>query len=202
MNGLMMNAPLLISAQLEFASRFHSLQEVVTRTVEGPITRTTWGHVAARTRKLANALKALGVKEGDVVATLAWNTQRHLELYFAVSGIGAVLHTINPRLPPDQLSYIAKDASDSFAATMRTRYASGGSSPCTSSSTSIFDTKVGIPSCCRISRRRGEALARSLAPGRRRASPAAGRCLAAPARLRSRPPLGHHSPPMPASALP
>ena len=112
MNGLMMNQPLLISAQLEFAARFHSLQEVVTRTVEGPIVRTTWAHVAARTRKLANALKALGVKPGDVVATLGWNTQRHLETYFAVSGIGAVLHTINPRLPPDQLTYIAKDASD------------------------------------------------------------------------------------------
>ncbi len=112
MNGLMMNQPLLISAQLEFAARFHSGQDVVTRTVEGPIVRTTWGHVAQRVKKLANALTALGVKQGDVVATLAWNTQRHLEVYFAVSSLGAVLHTINPRLPPEQLTYIAKDAGD------------------------------------------------------------------------------------------
>ncbi len=108
-----MTQPLLISAQLEFASRFHSAQEVVTRTVEGPIVRTTWGHVAARTRRLANALVAAGVKPGDRVATIAWNTQRHLELYFAVSGIGAVLHTMNPRLPPDQLAFIANHAGDS-----------------------------------------------------------------------------------------
>ena len=112
MNGLMMNQPLLISAQLEFAARFHASQEVVTRTVEGPIVRTTWGHVAARTRKLANALVAAGVKKGDVVGTIAWNTQRHLELYFAVSGIGAVLHTMNPRLPPDQLCFIINHAGD------------------------------------------------------------------------------------------
>jgi len=114
MNGLMMNQPLLISAQLEFAQRFHASVEVVTRTVEGPIVRTTWGAVAGRVKKLANALVAAGIKEGDVVATLAWNTQRHLELYFAVSGIGAVLHTINPRLPPDQLAFIANHAGDTM----------------------------------------------------------------------------------------
>lgn len=107
-----MNEPLLISAQLEFAARFHATQEVVTRTVEGPIVRTTWGHVAARARKLANALLAAGVKKGDVIGTIAWNTQRHLELYFAVSGIGAVLHTMNPRLPPDQLCFIINHAGD------------------------------------------------------------------------------------------
>ncbi|MGV3625020.1 MAG: long-chain-fatty-acid--CoA ligase [Archangium sp.] len=114
MNGLMMNEPLLISAQLEFAARFHSTQEVVTRTVEGPIVRTTWGHVASRVRKLANALLAAGVKKGDVIGTIAWNTQRHLELYFAVSGIGAVLHTLNPRLPPDQLCFIINHAGDTW----------------------------------------------------------------------------------------
>ncbi len=113
MNGLMMDQPLLISSQLEFASRFHSHVEVVTRTVEGPIVRTTWGTVAQRVRRLANALVGMGVKPGDRLATLAWNTQRHLELYFAVSGIGAVLHTINPRLPPDQLAFIVNHAGDS-----------------------------------------------------------------------------------------
>jgi 3-(methylthio)propionyl---CoA ligase len=114
MNGLMMDQSLLISSQLEFASRFHSNVEIVTRTVEGPIVRTTWGTVAQRVRRLANALVALGVKPGDRLATLAWNTQRHLELYFAVSGIGAVLHTINPRLPPDQLAFIANHAGDTM----------------------------------------------------------------------------------------
>jgi acyl-CoA synthetase (AMP-forming)/AMP-acid ligase II len=114
MHGLMMNQPLLISSQLEFASRFHSSVEVVTRTVEGPIVRTTWGHVARRVRKLANALVAAGIRPGDRIATLAWNTQRHLELYFAVSGIGAVLHTINPRLPPDQLAFIVNHAGDTM----------------------------------------------------------------------------------------
>ena len=114
MNGLMMDQPLLISSQLEFAARFHSNAEVVTRTVEGPIVRTTWGAVAQRVKRLANALVAMGVKPGDRLATLAWNTQRHLELYFAVSGIGAVLHTINPRLPPDQLAFIVNHAGDSI----------------------------------------------------------------------------------------
>ncbi len=114
MHGLMMNQPLLISAQLEFAQRFHASVEVVTRTVEGPVVRTTWGTVATRVKKLANALTDAGLKPGDVVATLAWNTQRHLELYFAVSGLGAVLHTINPRLPPDQLSFIANHAGDTM----------------------------------------------------------------------------------------
>ncbi len=112
MNGLMMTQPLLISSQLEFAARFHRSVEIVTRTVEGPIVRTTWSGLAERVRQLANALTAAGIKPGDVVATLAWNTQRHLELYFAVSAMGAVLHTINPRLPPDQLAYIANDAGD------------------------------------------------------------------------------------------
>ena len=112
MNGLMMTQPLLISSQLEFAARFHRSVEIVTRTVEGPVVRTTWAGLADRVRQLANALTAAGIKPGDVVATLAWNTQRHLELYFAVSGMGAVLHTINPRLPPDQLAWIANDAGD------------------------------------------------------------------------------------------
>ena len=114
MNGLMMDQPLLISSQLEFAARFHAHTEVVTRTVEGPIVRTTWGTVAQRVRRLANALLELGVQPGDRIATLAWNTQRHLELYFAVSGIGAVLHTINPRLPPDQLAFMVGHAGDTM----------------------------------------------------------------------------------------
>ncbi|MDP2309753.1 MAG: long-chain-fatty-acid--CoA ligase [Pseudomonadota bacterium] len=113
MFGLMMDEPLLISRQLAFAQRFHGAVEVVSRTVEGPIHRTSWGAVARRAAQLAHALTRLGVKPGDRVATIAWNTHRHLELYFAVSGMGAVLHTINPRLPPDQLVYVVSHAEDS-----------------------------------------------------------------------------------------
>ena len=112
MLGQMSHQPLLISYQLRFADRFHHNVEIVTRTVEGPIHRSSWGEIARRSRKLANALVAMGIKPGDRVATLAWNTHRHLELYFAVSGIGAVLHTVNPRLPLDQLRYIVDHAED------------------------------------------------------------------------------------------
>lgn len=114
MLGQMMNQPLLISNQIEFAARFHSATEVVSRTAEGDIVRSTWGEVARRSRKLANALVRAGVRPGQRVATIAWNTHRHLELYFAVSGIGAVLHTINPRLPLDQLRYVVDHAEDAM----------------------------------------------------------------------------------------
>lgn len=112
MFGNMMDQPLLISQQIEFAARYHGNVEVVTRTVEGPIVRTTWAEIGRRARQLASALEKLGVKRGDRVATIAWNTQRHLELYFAVSGMGAVLHTINPRLSPEQLHYVVDHAED------------------------------------------------------------------------------------------
>ncbi|MEQ1566195.1 MAG: long-chain-fatty-acid--CoA ligase [Myxococcota bacterium] len=114
MFGQMMDQPLLISSILEFAIKFHGGVEVVTRTVEGPIVRSTWREVGRRATRLAHALTALGIGPGDRVATLAWNTQRHLELYFAVSGIGAVLHTINPRLSPEQLAYVVDDAQDAL----------------------------------------------------------------------------------------
>ena len=113
MLGQMMQMPLLISQQIAFAERFHGSVEVITRTVEGPVVRSTWGEVAQRSRKAAAALVAAGVKPGDRVATIGWNTQRHLELYFAVSGMGAVLHTINPRLPLEQLRYVVDHAEDS-----------------------------------------------------------------------------------------
>jgi 3-(methylthio)propionyl---CoA ligase len=112
MFGQMMDLQLLISDQIEFAARFHGPAEVVTRTVEGPIHRSSWGEIGRRAKKLAHALQKLGIKEGDRVATIAWNTHRHLEVYFAVSGIGAVLHTINPRLPLDQLRYVVDHAED------------------------------------------------------------------------------------------
>jgi fatty-acyl-CoA synthase len=112
MLGLMMDQPLLLSSIIEFAARYHAGVEVVSRTVDGPIHRTTWGEIARRARKLANALVGMGIRPGDRVATVAWNTHRHLELYFAVSGIGAVLHTINPRLSPEQLCYVVDHAED------------------------------------------------------------------------------------------
>ncbi len=112
MNGLMMNMPLLISSMIVHAERHHGEQEVVSRRVEGDIHRTNYREVAARSRQMAKALGALGVQPGERVATLAWNGHRHLELYYAVSGSGAVLHTLNPRLHPDQVAYIADHAED------------------------------------------------------------------------------------------
>jgi len=114
MRGLMMQTPLLISDLIQHAARFHGDTEIVSRRVEGDIHRTTYRALLGRVRKLANALIALGVKPGDRVATLAWNGYRHMELYYAVSGMGAVLHTINPRLLPDQIAWIINHAEDSF----------------------------------------------------------------------------------------
>ena len=110
MFGQMMQQPLLISSLIAHAERHHPEQEVVSRRVEGDIHRTTYKAVAARSRRVANALTALGVQAGDRVATLAWNGYRHMELYFGVSGSGVVLHTLNPRLHPDQIVYIADHA--------------------------------------------------------------------------------------------
>ena len=112
MNGLMMQRPLLISSLLVHAERHHGDQEVVSRRVEGDIHRTTYRELAARSRRMAKALAQLGVKTGERVATLAWNGYRHMELYYAASGSGAVLHTLNPRLHPDQVVYIADHAED------------------------------------------------------------------------------------------
>lgn len=112
MLGSMMQQPLLISSLLVHAERHHGEQEIVSRRVEGDVHRTTFRELAARARKMANALAALGMKPGDRVATLAWNGYRHMELYYAVSGSGAVLHTLNPRLHPDQVTWIADHAQD------------------------------------------------------------------------------------------
>jgi acyl-CoA synthetase (AMP-forming)/AMP-acid ligase II len=110
MPGLMQDRQLLISGLVEHAARYHPDVEIVSRTCEGPIVRTNWAEVRSRAARLAKALLTLGIRPGDRVATLAWNTHRHLELYFAVSGIGAVLHTVNPRLFPEQIDYILNHA--------------------------------------------------------------------------------------------
>ena len=113
MFGLMQDRPLLVSSLIEYAASIHGDTEVVSRLADG-IHRSSWRTIHTRAKQLAKALLALGVKPGDRVATLAWNSHRHLELYYAVSGIGAVLHTVNPRLFPEQLTYIINHAEDSL----------------------------------------------------------------------------------------
>ena len=112
MLGLMQNQPLLISMLLDFAERHHGDAEIVSRRVEGDIHRYTYKDLAARAKQVANALDALGLQDGDRVASLAWNGYRHMELYFGVPGSGRVLHTLNPRLHPDQMVWIINHAED------------------------------------------------------------------------------------------
>jgi len=112
MLGLMQSQPLLISSLIHHAERHHGDGEIVSRRVEGDIHRYTWADVAVRARQVANALDGMSLLFSDRVATLAWNGYRHLELYFGVSGSGRVLHTINPRLHPDQIAWIANHAED------------------------------------------------------------------------------------------
>ena len=112
MLGLMQNQPLLISSLIAFADRHHGDAEIVSRRVEGDIHRTSYSAVAGRARQVANALDGWGLGFSDRVATLAWNGYRHLELYFGVSGSGRVLHTINPRLHPEQIVWITQHAED------------------------------------------------------------------------------------------
>ena len=112
MLGLMQNQPLLISSLIEFAARHHGDAEIVSRRVEGDLHRYTYRDAALRSRQVANALDGLKLAFSDRVATLAWNGYRHFELYYGVSGSGRVLHTINPRLHPDQIAWIANHAED------------------------------------------------------------------------------------------
>jgi acyl-CoA synthetase (AMP-forming)/AMP-acid ligase II len=110
--GQMMSQPLLVSSIIEYAARHYGSSEIVSRRVEGDLHRYTYRDCHARARRMASALGGLGVKLGDRVATIAWNGYRHMELYYAVSGSGAVLHTINPRLHAEQLAYIINHAED------------------------------------------------------------------------------------------
>ncbi|MCG8696222.1 MAG: AMP-binding protein, partial [Minwuiales bacterium] len=114
LRGLMQDRPLLISSLIDYANQYHGDVELVSRSVEGPIHRYTYADAYRRSKQVANALTGLGVGEGDRIATLAWNGYRHFELYYGISGMGAVLHTINPRLFPDQITYIANHAEDRF----------------------------------------------------------------------------------------
>ena len=109
MLGLMQSQPLLVSSIITHAARHHPTAEVVSRTTEDTIHRTNYAGIERRARTLARALLRLGVQPADRVATLAWNGHRHLELYYAVSGMGAIIHTVNPRLAPDDIAHILND---------------------------------------------------------------------------------------------
>ena len=109
MRGLMQDSALTVDKILDHAKTWHGDREVVTRSVEGPIVRTTYAEIHGRAKKVSNLLVSMGVTLGDRVATLAWNTARHLELYFGIPCTNRVLHTLNIRLFPEQLVYIVKE---------------------------------------------------------------------------------------------
>lgn len=114
LHGLMQDEPLLISSFIRYAAEYHGDREIVARSCEGPIVRSNYAQVEKRARQLGQALIELGVKPGDRIATLAWNTVRHFECFYGVSGIGAVLHTVNPRLFETQIQYIISHAEDQY----------------------------------------------------------------------------------------
>lgn len=112
MLGKMMYQPLLISSLIEHAAKYHGDTTILSKEVDGQITISDWLTVSNNSKRLANALKGLGLKPSERIATLAWNNRRHLEAWYAISGSGMICHTINPRLFPEQLSYIINDAND------------------------------------------------------------------------------------------
>ncbi len=114
MQGLMMKHELMISDLIEHAANVHRDREIYTLETDMTEHRYTWADCAVRVRKLANALRAAGIQKGDRVATIAWNNYRHVEIYYAVSSIGAIVHTINPRLKPEQIAWMVGHAEDKF----------------------------------------------------------------------------------------
>ena len=112
MQGLMQHGALTVDKIIDHAALWHGGREVVTRSVEGPIVRTTYNAIHDRAKRVSNALLALGIKPGDRVGTLAWNTARHMEAWYGIMGIGAVCHTLNPRLFPEQIAWIANHGGD------------------------------------------------------------------------------------------
>jgi fatty-acyl-CoA synthase len=112
MLGQMMDMPLLASSLLRHAARHHHDTEIVSRRIEGDIHRYTYRDAERRARRLASALQAAGIGPGDRVATLAWNGYRHFELYYGIGGMGAIVHTVNPRLHPEQIAWIVDHAGD------------------------------------------------------------------------------------------
>ena len=108
----MMDRPMTVPSILDFAAEIHADARVISARVEGDMHRYTYADAHRRVSRLAHALRHIGIKDGDRVATLAWNGHRHFELYYAISGIGAVCHTINPRLFEDQIIHIVSHAED------------------------------------------------------------------------------------------
>ena len=114
MQGLMQEWPLLVHTFIDHANIHHGEREIVTRRVEGDIHTTNYSEIFSRSKKFSKALKKLGIKKGDVIGTLAWNTHRHLESWYGITGLGAVYHTLNPRLFIEQLDYIINHAEDKY----------------------------------------------------------------------------------------
>src|ERR671923_1832076 len=112
MHGLMMDYPLTLHAMFRRAETLFGPREIVTRAPDKSLRRTTYADFALRARRLASALRGLGVRPGDRVATLGWNHSQHLEAYFGIPLMGGILHTLNLRLHPDELAYIVNDAAD------------------------------------------------------------------------------------------
>ena len=110
----MQEFPLRVGNIIDHAARYHPRRDIISRDVEGPINRTNWNEIRNRALKLAKALQKLGVRKGDVIGVMAWNTSRHLEVVYGVPGVGAVNHTLNPRLFSEQLIYIINHAEDKF----------------------------------------------------------------------------------------
>jgi acyl-CoA synthetase (AMP-forming)/AMP-acid ligase II len=114
MLGLMQNRPLLISNMVDYVATWHAETEIVSRDPKGGMHRSSYGVVALRAKRLANAFAALGIGSGERVATLAWNSWRHLEVYYGVTCSGRVLHTVNPRLFIEQLVYVINHAENGY----------------------------------------------------------------------------------------
>src|SRR6516225_5828247 len=112
MLGLMQDWPLLCHRIIDHAATYHAARKVISRSVEGPIHSTTYAEIRARALKVAQRLERDGIRQGDRVATMAWNTWRHLEAWYGILGLGAIYHTVNPRLFHDQITWIINDAED------------------------------------------------------------------------------------------
>ncbi|HKY88252.1 MAG TPA: AMP-binding protein, partial [Pseudorhodoplanes sp.] len=112
MLGLMQDWPLLCHRIIDHAATYHAERPVISRSIEGPIHKTNYAQVRKRALRVAQRLERDGIKLGDRVATLAWNSWRHLECWYGILGIGAIYHTVNPRLFPDQISWIINHAED------------------------------------------------------------------------------------------
>ncbi|HYC96933.1 long-chain-fatty-acid--CoA ligase [Brevundimonas sp.] len=112
MLGLMQDWPLTVDKIIDHARNWHGHREVVTRSVEGPVVRATYAEIHARAKRVSSVLKDWDIKVGDRIATLAWNSGRHMEAWYGIMGMGAVCHTLNPRLFPEQLAYIINHAED------------------------------------------------------------------------------------------